>query len=134
MSGVFHVSTRDHSALILMSALASRFDEGVFVSLRDIAEEMSLSLGYLEEVALKLKQAGLIVGKQGPSGGYCLVRKPKDISVDDILTALAGPVALVDCQSGTCPVSHKCSSKSVWNRLQQTIQKSLKATTLESIV
>lgn len=134
MSGVFQVSTRDHSALILMSALAARFEDSAFVRLGDVAEEMKLSLGYLEEVASKLKQSGLIIGKQGPNGGYRLARSPKNISVDDILTALAGPIELVDCQSGGCPVAHKCSSKNVWNTLQQTIQKSLKATTLASIV
>ncbi|MFZ2804487.1 MAG: Rrf2 family transcriptional regulator [Patescibacteria group bacterium] len=134
MSGVFQVSTRDHSALILMSSLASRFSEDGFVRLADIADEMKLSLGYLEEVAGKLKQSGLIVGKQGPNGGYRLAKTPKEISVDEILTALAGPIKLVDCQSGGCPVAHKCSSKNVWDSLQQTIQKSLKATTLASIV
>jgi len=134
MSGVFQVSTRDHSALILMSSLASRFEDDSFLRLSEVAQEMKLSLGYLEEVAAKLKAAGLVVGKQGPNGGYRLAKAPKEISIDDILTALAGPLELVECQSGRCPVAHKCSSKSVWNRLQQTISQSLKATTLESIV
>lgn len=132
MSNLFRVSAKDHSALILMSELAMSGD--AFVSLRDVAEEMGLSQGYLEEVAGTLKSSGLIEGKQGPNGGYRLTRQPKEISVADILTALEGPVELVDCQSSGCPVSHKCSSKSVWNTLQKTISQSLESTTLASIL
>ena len=135
MSGLFRISARDHSALILMSSLAERHDDGVFVSLREVADGMRLSLGYLEEVASLLKRADLIEGRQGPNGGYRLSRAPKNISLDEILTALTGPIELVDCHSGAvCPVAHKCTSKNVWKTLQQTIQKSLRATTLESIV
>lgn len=135
MPGIFHVSARNHSALILMSALAECYSDDGFVSLRDVADEMKLSLGYLEEVAGQLKQGGLIVGKQGPNGGYRLARGPKDISVDDILTAIEGPIELVDCQAKGvgCPVAHKCASKNVWKTLQRNIQKSLRATSLASI-
>lgn len=136
MSNLFHVSAKDHSALILMSELAAVHADETFVSLQNIAEEMGLSQGYLEEVAGTLKSAGLIVGKQGPNGGYRLMRSPKEITVADILTALEGPVELVDCQSKgiACPVAHKCSSKNVWSTLQKTISQSLEATTLASIV
>ncbi len=136
MSGLFHVSARDHGALILMSSLAEVHASSVFVSLRDIAENMKLSQGYLEEVAASLKSAGLIEGKQGPNGGYRLTRAPGEISIADILTALEGPMELVDCQSkgAICPVSHKCSSKNVWKSLQQTISQSLESTTLASIL
>jgi len=136
MSNLFRVSAKDHSALILMSELATVHADETFVSLQNIAEEMGLSQGYLEEVAGTLKSAGLIVGKQGPNGGYRLMRSPKEISVADILTALEGPVELVDCQSKgvACPVAHKCSSKSVWKNLQQTIQESLQKTALSDVI
>lgn len=136
MSGLFRVSARDHSALILMSALAERFDDGGFARLGEIAGTMKLSQGYLEEIAAALRSGGLIEGKQGPNGGYRLTRPPKRISLADILTALEGPVELVDCQSSgaACPVRHRCSSKNVWNALQETIRSSLEKTTLAKVM
>lgn len=136
MSSFFHVSARDHSAVILMSELARTYDDGVYRSLQDIARTMGLSEGYLEEIASVLKRAGLIEGRQGPKGGYCLARLPQQISLEEILTALEGPVQLVDCQNKnmSCPVHEKCSSKRIWKILQETIQKTLQATTLAEML
>lgn len=128
MSGFFHVSARDHAALILMTALARAYADASFQSLQAIAQEMQLSSGYLEEISAALKSAGLIVGKQGPGGGYRLARAPQDISIADIVTAMEGPIELVDCQSSSsvCPVEGKCVSKNVWHKLQTTLRDSLR--------
>jgi Rrf2 family protein len=134
MSGLFHVSARDHGGLLLMTELACIYEKQTYVSLEEIATSMKLSHAYLEEVAASLKRASLIEGKQGPNGGYRLSRPPAQISVEDILTALEGPLALVDCQSGSCPVEHACSSKSMWSLLQKKIRTSLRELTLEHAI
>lgn len=136
MSNLFHVSARDHGALILMTTLAERHASEVFVSLQDVAQRMMLSQGYLEEIAASLKKAGLISGKQGPGGGYRLVKSPDEISLEEILTALEGPVELVDCQTSTtpCPVASKCSSKNIWKVVQKNLQKTLRETTLAEAI
>jgi len=136
MINLFHVPARDHSAVILMTSLAEVYASENFVSLQDIAGRMQLSQGYLEEIASVLKKAGLIQGRQGPGGGYRLAKSPDVISLEEILTALEGPVELVDCQSGDarCPVASKCASKNVWKVLQKTIQKTLRETTLAQTI
>ena len=134
MSNLFHVSAKDHGALILMSTLAERYASGEYVRVQDVAEDMKLSQGYLEETAACLKEAGLIAGRQGPGGGYRLAKPPASISMSDILTALEGPLALVDCQAGSCPVEGKCISKSVWGKLQKTIHASLEGMSLAEVI
>ncbi len=135
MSGLFHVSARDHGALVFMSMLA-RANRDEFLSLQYVADEMHLSQGYLEEVAASLKKAKLIEGKQGPAGGYRLTRPAREISMEDILTAIEGPLELVDCQSkgALCPVQGKCSSKRMLDALQRTIRTSLQQTTLAALM
>jgi Rrf2 family protein len=136
MSRLFHISAKDHNAVLLMAELARAFADETFVSLQDIAGQLHISHGYLEEVAGSLKRSGLIQGKQGPGGGYRLAKHPESISLEEILTALEGPVALVDCQSSAtpCPVEGTCTSKNVWRDLQQTITSSLKQTTLAHVI
>ena len=136
MSQLFQVSARDHSAVILMTELARHFESGSCASLQEIATEMQLSEGYLEEIAARLKKAELIIGKQGPGGGYRLTREPKEISLEEILTALTGPIALVDCQATDrpCPVSAKCASKHIWKSVQQSIQTTLQNTRLTDVM
>lgn len=95
---------------------------------------MGLSQGFLEEIATLLKKAGLIKARKGPGGGYCLSRSANKITAEQILVALEGPINLVECHGNACPVSELCSSKALWNYLQQDILKSLKKTTLDKII
>jgi len=130
-NSLIRVSARNHAGLILMTELAQSAD---FVSLRDVAGHMGLSQGFLEEVAADLKNAGLIKGRKGPGGGYCLAKAAGNITAEQILTALEGPISLVACHGGACPVAAACASKSLWGFLQRDIIKSLKRTTLAEIV
>lgn len=130
MSGLFHISTREHGALLLLEAVASAGTAPI--RLQDIAQKTGMSLAYLEEIAGQIKQAGLIKGKQGPGGGYVLAHEPQHISVEDILIAVNGPLALVECQQPgkTCPIQHACSSQRVWNKIQSSLQTTLRHLTL----
>lgn len=117
-----------------MAELA-RLPADTFASLKEIAERMHLSEGYLEEIAASLKKAKLITGKQGPGGGYRLAQSAAQISLAQILTALNGPIEIVDCQKGEgCPVAARCSSKRVWSRVQKGIEETLRNTYVNEIL
>jgi len=134
MNSLFRVSERHHSGLILMTELAMLFEKDRHLSLKEIADRMRISEGYLEEIAYRLKAAGLIAGRKGPGGGYRLTRAPQEISAGEIIEAIEGPIALVDCQSGAaCPVEAACTSKRLWNGLQAKLIDTLNGTTLASI-
>lgn len=134
MNSLFRVSARNHAGLILMTVIAEAQSSGDFVSLKDVARRMSLSQGFLEEIAMALKKSGLIKGRKGPGGGYRLAKPASKITAEQILTALEGPIALVECNGSKCPVSSHCSSKSLWNFLQKDVLTSLKKTTLAKLV
>jgi len=144
MNSLLRVSARNHAGLILMTQIASYtvhrtpYKYAVrstrYVSLSQVAKEMGLSQGFLEEIAMALKKAGLIRGRKGPGGGYQLAKPAKQITAEQILTALEGPLALVKCCKGKCAMAGKCSSKSLWNFLQQDVTASLKRTTLAQLV
>lgn len=51
----------------------------------DAAEQLEVSLDFLEQIARKLRVAGLLVSQRGPGGGYSI---NKDPSVGEVLTAL----------------------------------------------
>ena len=61
--------------------------KGDTCSSREISEEMSVPRDYLIQLALRLRNAGLIKARPGKNGGYILARKPEDISIGDILDA-----------------------------------------------
>ena len=56
-------------------------------SSREISDEMSIPRDYLIQLALKLRNAGLIKARPGKNGGYVLARDPSEITVGQILDA-----------------------------------------------
>ena len=138
MSSLFQISERCHAGLILMSALAALpvRDTDRRVSLHEVAVANHVSQGYLEEIAGSLKQAGLIEGRKGAGGGYRLTRAPGEITAEDIITAIEGPVRLVGCQQnpGACPVESSCTSKSLWKLLQTRVSQTLSTTSLQDVL
>ena len=135
MNSLFRVSERHHSGLILMTELANAYsDPASFRSLSEIADRMHISSGYLEEIALRLREAKLIEGRKGPGGGYRLKRSPDKITAEEIIRAIEGPLALVDCQAAGCPVEGACHSKTLWNFLYASVRQTLQNTSLSSII
>lgn len=132
MNSLFRVSERNHFGLIFMTQLAA-LGEGSYLSVKEAAADMGMSQGYLEEVAGALKAKGLIEGRQGPGGGYRLAKAAEEISAKDVVEALEGPVALVACMDGGCPVEGKCGSKKLWGFLQKNVLETLSDTTLNEI-
>jgi Rrf2 family protein len=136
MQGFFRIPARLHLGLILMTELATSYqkDDGRALSLREVAERMHISEGFLEEIASALKASDLIEGKSGPKGGYVLTRAPAKITAADIITAIEGPIHLVDCHGeGTCPVESLCQSKNLWDFLREAVETSLKEKSLADL-
>lgn len=135
MSGLFTISERLHAGLILLSELAASPDR--LHSLREIAERMRISEGYLEEVAALLRRAALIEGKRGSAGGYRLARPIDGITLLDVVNAIEGPVALVPCQgmhAQACHVSERCRTKRLWSSVQGHLLESLRQKSLRDVL
>lgn len=61
--------------------------KGDTCSSREIAEEMAVPRDYLIQLALRLRNAGLVKARPGKNGGYVLARPASKIKVGDILDA-----------------------------------------------
>ena len=67
------------------------------ISLTSIAERQDISVSYLEQLMAKLKKAGLVNSIRGVNGGYVIAKPAEEISVGDVLRALEGDLAPVEC-------------------------------------
>jgi Rrf2 family transcriptional regulator, cysteine metabolism repressor len=113
------------------------------VSLKAIAEAESLPLAYLERIAALLKRAGIVEATRGAHGGYLLARPQEEITMDQVVLALEGHIAPMDCffddRDGRVLCSHHddaelCATKLLWTRVQMGVIKSLQRTTLAELV
>lgn len=108
------------------------------VSIMSISERQGISERYLEQLMSKMKKAGLIKSVRGAGGGYILARDLKDISVGDILRALEGNLDPVECsgflEEGGCQAADSCVTKYVWQRINDSINRTVDEIYLEDLV
>lgn len=64
----------------------------------ELAAAQDIPPRYLEAVLSRLRQAGLVTGQRGSSGGYSLGRQADQISLAEVSRAVDGPLALVQGQ------------------------------------
>lgn len=108
------------------------------VSLKQIAERQSLSENYLEQLISLLKKSGLLKSTRGAQGGYTLSKNPEQITVGDILRALEGSLAPVDCvlvnENKKCSDSNGCVTKFIWKKVTDSINDVVDNITLMDLV
>lgn len=106
------------------------------ISISTIAARQDLSEGYLEQLFAKLKKAGIVHSIRGTNGGYQLARPAGEISVGDVLRALEGDMVIVDCpdSENQCAKYGSCVTKYVWKRINNSINDTMDAMTLEEII
>ena len=83
------ISTKGRYGVRAMFVLAKRYEQDEPTSIKYIATEQSISEQYLEQLFSKLKHADLIKSVRGQKGGYSLTKEPNNISIGDIIIALA---------------------------------------------
>jgi Rrf2 family protein len=71
------------------------------VPIEEIAREDAIPRKFLEQILVELKHAGLIASRRGPTGGYTLIKEPKEISIGQVLRIVDGPIAPLPCLSRT---------------------------------
>lgn len=132
------ISTRGEYGLRAMLVLAEKYQDGP-CPLREIAEIEQISEQYLEQLFRDLRKHGLVQSYRGAKGGYVLARPPAEISANQVLTALEGPVAPMQCvadgnQGEKCQHKGSCPTRVVWERLKNAINAVLDETTLENLI
>ena len=103
---------------------------------KDISARQGISKGYLEQLFIPLRVAGLVRGIRGARGGFTLSRPPKEISLSEIIQATEGstaPVACVD-EPRLCRKSGECITRDVWIEMKRACDNVLEAFTLQDLI
>ncbi len=136
-------STKAEYGVRVMAHLATHEGNGP-ISLAAIAEAEDLPLAYLEHLAARLRRAELVESRRGARGGYTLARDAGDITMAEVVRALEGRIAPIECITAspdgalTCvregePGHEPCPTKLLWTRVQGSIVRTLTDLTLADI-
>ena len=130
------ISTKGRYGLRAMIDLAIHYSEGQ-ITLSSIAERQEISESYLEQLLNSLKKAGLVNSTRGHQGGYILAKDPEEITLFSIVEELEGTLSPVHCvdtdQTLECKRKNICASKSVWEKVRNSICNALDNITLREL-
>jgi Rrf2 family protein len=114
------------------------------IPLAEIAERGGLPLAYLEHLVARLRKADLVASRRGSRGGYMLARPAAEITMAEVVAALEGSIAPIECISEAADGSivcvresspeHACPTKLLWTKVRFSIITTLRETTLADLL
>jgi len=110
--------------------LSLRWPHSNPVSLTTIADQQDIPIKFLTQIMLNLKQIGYVDSIRGKSGGYLLIKPPKDIILSDVLQSFeAGIFSSEKVKSG----SSKHIMDMIWQEVDEAYLNHLKQINFEII-
>ena len=131
------LTTKGRYAVMAMADLALNERLGP-ISLKDISVRQNISLAYLEQIFIKLKNNKLVKSSRGASGGYILEKSASEIKLSSIIFAVDEEVKMLNCKKsskrGCTNKTTKCITHNLWDQLDQHINGFFEKIKLEDLV
>jgi Rrf2 family iron-sulfur cluster assembly transcriptional regulator len=99
------------------------------VAVREVSERQNLPAKYMEHIFKSLKSAGILKSIKGAAGGYILQKSPDEISLQEIMSAIAEEPVSLNCHGREgireyC-VGLPCDFLSVWIEIEKELENHL---------
>lgn len=131
-------SQEEYGLRLLIRIAACKDREGM--SIPQLSEAEGLSPHYVAKLTRLLRMSGFLNSTPGNKGGYVLALPAEEININKVLKALGGPLfdtEFCGTHSGSlklCTHSVDCSSRSLWQMIQFTLDQLLDKVTLHDLV
>ena len=131
------LTTKGRYAVMAMADLASNESMGP-ISLSEISDRQNISLAYLEQIFIKLKNKNLVKSSRGANGGYFLEKPASEIKLSNIIFAVDEEVRMLNCKKqskrGCTNKTTKCITHNLWDQLDQHINGFFEKIKLQDLV
>jgi len=131
------LTTKGRYAVMAMADLAFNANTKA-VSLTEISLRQNISLAYLEQIFIKLKNKKLVRSTRGATGGYILERPASEIKLSYIISAVDEEVKMLNCKKnskkGCNNKSTKCITHNLWDELDQHINGFFERVKLQDLI
>ena len=131
------LTNKGRYAVMAMADLAANAKDRP-ISLSEISLRQNISLAYLEQIFIKLKQENLVKSVRGAKGGYVLDAPPEEIKISNIISAVDEEIKTLNCKKdskkGCNNKSVKCITHNLWDKLDSHINGFFENVKLEELV
>ena len=120
--------------IVLMTYVARQGGEVVH-NATDLAERAQLPAPTTTKLLKVMARAGLLSSTRGVKGGYRLAKPAESISVEEIITAIEGPIALTQCCDGGagCEQEPHCPLQGNWRLIDRVVRQALAGISLAAM-
>ena len=112
--------------------LATRYNEGEPLQIRQIATQQNIPDRYLEQLLAILRRGNLVRSQRGARGGYLLAREPWKITLLEVMACLEGSDA-TSTKGETAGTIESLVIREVWQEACQMADAVLSKYTLQSL-
>jgi Rrf2 family protein len=134
------LSKKTRYAMLALTKLSRDYGKGP-IMISEIAKSENLPQRFLENILLELKNLGILGSKLGKSGGYFLLKHPREIRLSEVVRHFEGTIALLACVSEKayqpcefCKDEEDCKIRGVFKEVRDKSYEILYQTTLESLI
>jgi len=129
------LSKKTEYALIALLDLGERNNLNV-VTTKEMAEQYNIPYDILGKVLQVLSKKEIIRSVQGVKGGYMMMRPLKEISLQQVIEAVDGPISLTSCISSghlACQQHPNCTIRTPIVLIQNDLNDYFKGISLENL-
>lgn len=134
------LSKKTRYAMLALTKLAKEYGKGP-VLISEIASSEQIPQRFLENILLELKKIGILGSRLGKTGGYYLIKKPEEVTLEDIIRHFEGSIAMLYCISEKsyqpcefCKREDNCKIRDVFKEIRDNTLKILSKTTIDQII
>jgi len=109
--------------------------QGHFFSLKEIVSHNGLRSPFMAKVLQQLIKQGLVISQKGPGGGFAIGKKPKEITLMEIVKTIDGEPNFSRCGVGLAKCSDEmpCPLHNSWKLLRNQIRNYLESQTVAEL-
>jgi len=111
--------------------LAQHHPQGQARKVEEMASSQGITRGYLLQILIELKAAGIVTSCRGKEGGYLLARPPAKITFGDVLRCVHGQI--FDSSALSNPQTPP-ELREAWGRLRQAVTQTANSITFQELL
>lgn len=134
------LSKKTRYAMLALTRLAKEYGNGAIL-ISEIAKSENIPQRFLENILQEMKKLGIVGSRLGKSGGYYLIRDPKEIKLVTVVRHFEGTIAMMYCISEKayqpcefCKDEESCQIRKVFKKIRDNTYDILENTSLFSLI
>ena len=121
---------------VTITTVMARRQEQLF-TVATLAENTGLTESTVSQIVKKLAKEGLLDSVRGANGGYRLAIRADVMTMQHVVEAMDGPIALTRClergQGAPCAIEEFCGTKTSWAKVNDAVKQALGSLTLADV-